>query len=169
MSAKSNTRHFLIDEPLDFHFAWKEGKTWLEAQERWRAATQGRTREVWQARAFHGLCVRHIDELATAVGAAGAAVSTFFDAAAGVQVDLVFDRPDGGITLCEVEYCQAPLTVTKGLVDNMRLKKERFWKTTRTRKLITTAIIAPRIQKTDELDAFDHVVALEHLMGDTLK
>ncbi len=68
----------------------------------------------WMGRSFEHLCLQHALEISRAVG-----FST-----AGVQVDLVFDRADNVLTVCEMKY--SANTVGGEVIASMKRKLERL-------------------------------------------
>lgn len=41
----------------------------------------------------------------------------------GAQIDLLFDRKDSAITICEIKYSEEPFTLTKDYVEFLKGKK----------------------------------------------
>ena len=60
----------------------------------------------------------------------------------GTQIDLLFDRTDGVITVCEIKYSDQPFIIDKSYADNLLNKLEIYRKQTRTTKQIFLSIIA---------------------------
>ncbi len=58
------------------------------------------------------------------------------------QIDLVIDRADGCINLCEIKFHNSKFKIDKNFVLNQRNKIERFRMATQTRKSIFTALIS---------------------------
>ena len=76
----------------------------------------------------------------------------------GAQIDLVLDRADGVITLCEVKFAREPLVVTKAYARELKRKLEVFERQTRTRKdvrlvLVTMEGIKPNAWSEDLVDS----------------
>lgn len=44
----------------------------------------------------------------------------------GAQVDLLFDRDDGCITICELKYCSSKFTIDKAYAKELKQKLEVF-------------------------------------------
>ena len=59
------------------------------------------------------------------------------------EVDLVIDRADQCINLCEIKFCNAPYQVSKAYAHELQSKKEAFRNTTQTRKALFTTLITP--------------------------
>lgn len=72
----------------------------------------------WRGRAFENLCRQHAGNIAHILGFSGInyRVGPYFRAASGdtpgIQVDLVFDRDDNVLTLCEMKSSQSPIGIS---------------------------------------------------------
>ena len=60
----------------------------------------------------------------------------------GAQIDLLFDRQDDAITLCEIKYTDEPFVITKSYVENLQNKIAVFKEQSRTKKQIFMVMIA---------------------------
>jgi hypothetical protein len=60
----------------------------------------------------------------------------------GAQIDLVFDREDGIISVCEIKFSAQPFSVTKSYAQDLKNKLEIFASVTRTRKDLQLVLIA---------------------------
>jgi uncharacterized protein len=60
----------------------------------------------------------------------------------GAQIDLLFDRRDNAITLCEIKYSQQPYVLNKELVASLNRKTKIFKERTRTQKQLLLALIS---------------------------
>jgi hypothetical protein len=71
----------------------------------------------WMGRSFEYLCLQHAALISRELGFAGIEFTAgpYFSSArkhtAGVQVDLVFDRADAVLTLCEMKYSRRPVGI----------------------------------------------------------
>lgn len=59
----------------------------------------------------------------------------------GVQIDLLIDRADNCITVCEMKYLDSPLRLSKKDAEALRLKVSRFKEETGSRKTIFLAMV----------------------------
>lgn len=59
----------------------------------------------------------------------------------GAQIDLLIDRSDKVINLCEIKYSEGPYTINKNYMENLRNKVALFKQLTKTRKGIALTII----------------------------
>lgn len=59
----------------------------------------------------------------------------------GAQIDLLIDRSDAVINLCEIKYSKAEFQITSSIDNNLQNKRERFIQETRTRKAVQLTMI----------------------------
>lgn len=144
----------LADEFSLFHHAWiaplgkksADDGHWLKQRgtPKWRA---------WSGYAFEGVCLKHAPRIKNALGIGGVQTTESpwrhagSDAAPGTQIDLLIDRADGTINLCEMKFSEAPFTIDKSYAAELRQKRDTFHRITGTRKnlfltMITTFGIA---------------------------
>mgnify|MGYP002731125202 FL=1 len=56
-------------------------------------------------------------------------------------IDLLIDRSDAVINLCEIKYSKAEFQITSGIDNNLQNKRERFIQETRTGKAVQLTMI----------------------------
>ena len=59
----------------------------------------------------------------------------------GGQVDLLFDRADGIINLCEIKFSQEPYVITSDYAKKLRMKMASFRYFTKTKKVLFPTMI----------------------------
>ena len=81
----------------------------------------------------------------------------------GAQIDLLFDRRDDAITLCEIKYTDEPFVLTKGYVEVLNRKIQVFKEQTKTKKQIFMAMITANGLKNNFYaeDLISNVVTLD--------
>ena len=129
--------------------------------------------KTWSGYAFENVCLLHIPQIKKALGIAGVftTVSSFFAKAtnhlAGAQIDLLIDRGDQAINLCEIKYSQTDYTVTKKDITNLATKKKVFTHHTKTKKHLFTSWITTFgvVENTNRLNYVDQVVVMDDLFG----
>lgn len=86
----------------------------------------------------------------------------------GAQIDLLFDRRDAVITLCEIKYSSKAFVIDKQYAQRLIKKREVFVQRTKTKKQIFIVMIAARSIRnnpySDEL--ISGVVVLDDLFKD---
>ena len=60
----------------------------------------------------------------------------------GAQIDLLFDRDDDAITICEIKYTNQPFIIDKLYARDLLRKIELFKEKTKTRKQIFVAMVS---------------------------
>ena len=105
------------------------------------------THNNWRGYAFEQVCLLHIPQIKSKLGISG--VSTNYSAWRSVdenaknttQIDLVIDRNDAIINLCEMKYSKDEYTITKEYNELLRKRYAIFTNETKTRKTVHTTMI----------------------------
>ena len=99
----------------------------------------------WSGYAFEQVCMQHAAQIRHKLGISG--VVTYSEAwrskrsEPAAQVDLLIDRNDGIINLCEMKYAVNEFTIDKKQDENLRNKKAAFIDETQTRKAVHITMI----------------------------
>ena len=84
----------------------------------------------WRGNAFEIVCLNHIREIKTALGIAGVETGVYAwrskKAEPGVQIDLLIDRKDGIINICEMKYSDKEYVIDKKTEEDLIRKTEAF-------------------------------------------
>lgn len=113
----------------------------------WQSLSQTQAWITWSGYAFENICFHHIDNLKAALGIAGVHTNQYSflakptDETEGAQIDLLIDRQDNVISLCEVKFYNDELVLTKADADNLRRKKSIFRHITGTKKQLFVVLI----------------------------
>lgn len=122
----------------------------------------------WSGYAFEQVCFSHLDSIKKALGISGIQTSTTAwigsNGTQKAQIDLVIDRRDQVINLCEAKFSINAFTIDKQYAEELRTKIGVFKDVTKTNKavfltLITTVGLTPNdyaqslVQNTLTLDA----------------
>lgn len=113
----------------------------------WQSFADSASYKNWCGYAFENISLLHIEEIHHALGISGVhtEVSSWKveknDIIAGAQVDLVIDRKDGIIHLCEAKFSNKPLLVTDKIAKDWANKRSIFEHATKTRKAVVTTLI----------------------------
>lgn len=100
---------------------------------------------VWRGFSFEKLCLMHLPQIRKKLGISGVLTAAFswhgeIDGKRA-QIDLVIDRNDGVINLCEIKCCSDVYVIDKAQSELMRHKRGVFTYSTRTRKSAQTTMI----------------------------
>lgn len=111
----------------------------------WVNAIDHPEKRAWSGYAFEQVCLAHIPQIKKALEIGGIishAVSwKSKQSADGAQVDLLIDRRDRVINLCEVKYSIHPYKITKSYSENLRHKIGTFKQETQTKKAVFLTMI----------------------------
>jgi len=113
----------------------------------WSQISASQAYKVWTGYAFENLCLKHIDELKKAIGisAVYTEISSYRDEGnkdeKGFQIDLIIDRKDDIINLCEIKYYAASFKIDKKYASELRERKQVFIEHTKTKKQVFNTFI----------------------------
>jgi uncharacterized protein len=134
----------LTDEYSLFYLKFMEGNkqggkgTWLQLSDT-------PSYKSWSGLAFETLCIKHIEPIKQALGihtiytTSSAWKST--KASTNAQIDLVIDRKDQTINLCEMKFYDDTFTIDKKYAAALRQKASIFKQETKTRKQLSYTLI----------------------------
>lgn len=92
----------------------------------------------WAGYAFEQVCLAHTEQIKEALGISGMAVSTSGWVSKNTehkaQIDLVLDRADNIVNLCEIKYSVRPYTIDKQYAETLQNRQWLFEQETKTRK-----------------------------------
>ena len=98
--------------------------------------------------AFERLCLQHEDQIKKALGISGVVSSAYSwvfrpktPETKGVQIDLLIDRDDNVINLCEMKFSEKLYTITKDYDNELRRKASVFAAQTATKKAIRIVMV----------------------------
>ncbi len=137
----------------------------------WQEISKTQTYKIWLGYAFEALCMRHLPQIKKVMSIPNVytEVSSFIQKGTqenkGTQIDIVIDRADNTVNLCECKYYTSAYEVTKQYAQELNNKKEIFIKSTATRKNVFTILICKEaITKTDYYyDSIDRMIELKEL------
>lgn len=101
----------------------------------------------WQGNAFELLCLNHVKEIKNALGISGVETKEYSfrskESNPGAQIDLVIERKDQVINLCEMKYSLLPYVIDKEYMYNLENKKQVFLKESKTKCALRLTLISP--------------------------
>ena len=125
----------------------------------------------WSGYAYENICLLHTAQILKKLGLTGTftQVSSWFfkgnKEIPGAQIDLLIDRKDGMINLCEAKFSNKEYVINKDYVAKLRRKRTVFEQVTNTKKTVVTTLIStyPAIQNGYYLEEVDSEVGMEDL------
>jgi uncharacterized protein len=157
----------LIDEYSLFYLAWVD-KAGPQTEGYWQAARNSRGWGAWSGFSFEGVCLKHVGQLKKQLGISGVATAQSAwacrDKEKGAQIDLVIDRADNCINLCEMKFSIGEFVIDKSCAEQLRRKAELFQRRTGVRKSLFITMVTTYGCKHNE--HYTQTVARELTMDD---
>jgi hypothetical protein len=124
----------------------------------------------WRGYAFELTCLLHVDQIKRRLGILGVSTSTASwrsrEAHPGTQIDLVIDRRDGVVNLCEMKYAPRPYTVTGVYANHLDQRRAIFAAETGTTSALHTTLVTPYgLAGAGAVSAVQSVVTLDDLFA----
>lgn len=98
----------------------------------------------WSGYAFEQVCLAHVKEIKQALGISGVQTNTsswISNSRPGAQIDLLIDRRDHVINICEMKFSINNFTIDKKYADELRNKMGIFKEEVKTKKSLYLTII----------------------------
>jgi len=174
------TYYKIIDEFTLFYLRWVEPNLtkilrYDQNQDYWLSKTKSPGWQAWAGLAFESLCYKHLSQIRKALTIpSGADVGSWQYAPkqnnnSGAQIDLLFDKHDNVITLCEIKYNDKPFLIDKAYAKKLQNKLSVFQQQNKTDKqLFLSFIVASGLKPSMYAeDMVDGVVNLNDLFHDS--
>lgn len=139
-------RYRLIDEYSNFYLRFIEPQ---RGESSWQQLRTGQAYISWTGYAFENLGFRHIKQIKEAIGISGVATSSssFYHKAegkdTGLQIDLLIERADRVINLCEFKFYNQPVALSKDQIKKYQNRLQIFRELTGTNHTLFNTLIAP--------------------------
>jgi AAA+ ATPase superfamily predicted ATPase len=153
---KTGKIYRLIDEYSLFYLRFIEANK-LTGAGTWLQLCQRQTYNVWAGYAFESICFKHVAELKSALGISGVYTAVYSyvkntsNQGPGVQVDLLLERADRVINLCEMKFHRSTYSLSKSSLSELELRLQRFVEYTKTKYHVIPTIVAGGELKENDL------------------
>jgi len=118
-----------------FHLRYVKGYRGQD-EHHWQNMIDSPSRRAWSGYSFEQLCLHHIRQIKQKLGVTGVQSDVCAWKGEGGQIDLVIDRRDQTINLCEMKFSQGEFEITKPYDSHLRERLESFRSATKTRKAL---------------------------------
>ena len=145
-SSVRNSLHRISDPYTLFYFKFLAGNN-SKDEHWWANNMHSHSVEAWQGFSFETIGRSHLEQVKRKLGISGIATSTSAwrklgdGECKGTQVDLVIDRADRVINLCEMKFSDAPYVISKEYESKLRERMTIFREDTKTRKSVVTTMV----------------------------
>ena len=111
----------------------------------WTNSLRSGERNAWNGYAFEIVCFWHIPQIKKRLGISGVSTSIFawrsHKAIPGAQIDMVIDRMDGIVNLCEMKYSSERFSIDRKYAERLSEKAAAFAQETNSRKALHTTFV----------------------------
>jgi hypothetical protein len=138
----------LTDEFSLFYFRFmqkREGHSY--ERDTWPGMRASKPYTAWCGYAFENICIKHVDQIKKAlqIGGVYSTQSSWHRAGGkkenGAQIDLLIDRADQCINICEMKFSSNPFVIDKKYAKELENKIMTFRQTTETKKTLFLTFI----------------------------
>lgn len=166
---KKTDVHYKITDPFCiFYLKFVKNRTSLE-KDFWQNNTSRQSVISWRGFAFENVCFNHIAQIKDALGIRGvsstqSAWSKRDDDADGAQIDLVIDREDNVVNMCEMKFYNRPFSVS-GTYQQQLMRREALLssKISRRKRIHNTLVTTYALEYGEYSGVFTNVVTMDDL------
>jgi hypothetical protein len=142
---QKNILYRLSDFYTAFYFKFiKDGQ--YQGENSWINMIDNPAQRAWQGFTFEQVCIDHVLQVKKALGISGVQTNNVaWRGSAGeksAQVDLLIDRRDQVVNLCECKFALDVFSIDKEYAEKLRSKISTFKEATKTRKAVFLTMIA---------------------------
>ena len=163
----------LIDFFTIFHFKFIAPNTHHD-KHFWSKSLDAIQHKVWCGLAFERVCLLHVEQIKNALSIGGVISSDYSWRSSrpaepgkpGAQIDLLIDRNDDVIDLCEMKYSVGEYSIGKTEAMKILHRKARFEDETKTRKAVHTVLITTYgLDQNEHADIIDNTIVMNDLFN----
>jgi AAA+ ATPase superfamily predicted ATPase len=133
---------------------------------RWSHMMNDGSRKAWSGYAFEQVCLRHIEQIKRKLGIDSILSDVSSWQTKDAQIDLVIERKDRVINLCEMKYSEKPFSITKNYLSKMINRAEIFRIETGTTKALHLTMVSPYgIKDNEQARKIQSVISLDNLFN----
>ena len=122
----------------------------------------------WRGHAFEILCMYHIENIKKALGISGVRTNEYawISEKNKTQIDLVIERDDGIINICEEKFTDTAFSVSPEYEQNLLKKRDTYREETKTKKALKIVMIsAENIAGKANTENISRVLTLDDLFN----
>lgn len=169
VEGKRNTRYRLVDPFCLFYLRFVKNNDNISAHY-WETSIDSQKVVTWRGLSFENVCFNHVDEIKKAMGIQGVSTKcsswTKFgsDAKEGSQMDLILERNDNVVNMCEIKFYSDDFKMTKEY-DRIIKRRHNTLKEVLPKKvsIYNTLITTYGLVQNEYSGSFGNVVTLDDL------
>lgn len=138
---------YQLTDPF-LHFSHHiQGKCKYQDEHFWSNSLNSPLYNAWSGFAFEMLCLNHIPQIKQALGIGGIQTAVYswrtpVSTEKGAQIDLVIDRADHRVNLCEMKFSRGEYVMTKAEREKLEHRVNAFISNTKTRSTVLVTLIS---------------------------
>lgn len=161
------TLYQLVDPFTLFHFQVMR-KADAHDPNYWSNNQNSHVYSTWSGLSFEMLCLNHVEQIKMALGISGITANAFSWLGKGkdrsAQIDLLIDRADKTINICEMKFYNKPYAMSAKDEDDIERKVSSFIEATHTDKnIIVTMITAKGLERNEHSEGVQKELTLDQL------
>lgn len=123
----------------------------------------------WRGIAFEEVCLQHITQIKIALQIAGvtseeSSLIVKGDAGTeGMQIDMLIDRADDVVNVCEMKYSKEPFVVTNSYAEKLRKRISALEALRSDKTYLLTLVCANNVERNEHSDVFTSVITADDL------
>lgn len=149
---KKKEQHFrVVDEYSAFYLTWIDpiAKKGFPQTNYWKTCLRSPGWAAWAGRAFESICFKHLSQILHELDLNSIPcevgnwrfIPKKDSKENGAQIDLLFDRQDNAVTLCEIKYTSGKFVLDKAYAKELHRKIDVFREKTRMNKQLFLTLI----------------------------
>jgi len=164
---KKDTIYQLIDPFTIFYYEFLCGNTYKDSQF-WSHNLNKPIYHTWCGLSFERVCMLHAQQIKIALGISGVISGVFSwrstNSKPGVQIDMLIDRDDDVIDICEMKYTSTVWNMQAADLESILYKEDVFKKETGTAKTIHKVLVSANgVKRNENSDEMQNIITLDDL------
>jgi hypothetical protein len=137
----------LSDEYSLFYLKFIESQKGQIGAGTWARLSESASWRSWSGYAFESICMKHVEAIKSALGISGVYSTTSAwryrasNSGQGSQIDLLIDRQDQCINICEMKFSITDFTISRSYASELDRKIRVFKEFTKTRKTLFLTMV----------------------------
>ena len=168
-AVKKGALYQLTDNYTLFHFKFLKNRVGSDGRF-WSYSLNQPKVNTWRGLAFERVCLQHIDQIKAALGIAGILADVYAwrgsskKGGPAAQIDMVIDRGDRMINVCEMKYAPDDYSFSAGEKEKLLRRIELFRSATGTSKgILPTLVTTSGLKRNANAAMITNVVTLDDL------
>ena len=133
----------LIDNYTLFYYRFLSH---LDADESgsWEAQQNAARVHAWRGLSFERVCLQHLEQIKVALGISGIQTKAYAWRSPKAQIDLLIERGDDAVNVCEMKYSSGEFTLTREEYDKIVNRRETYRQEENPRGAVYLTLITPK-------------------------